>query len=73
MKGKRYTVLCYVYAVGFAGLAAIWLLQEFGVIHSSVFLPGEGLAGLIGLCWVGLAAMWLVRAIKRTKNPPKEE
>lgn len=73
MKRKLYTVLCYVYAVAFAGLAAFWLLEEFGVIHSSVFLPGEGLAGLIGLSWAGIAAFWLVRGIKRTKNPPKEE
>lgn len=73
MKGKRYTVLCYVRAVAFAGLAAFWLLTECGVIHSSVFLPGEGLAGLFGLGWAGFAVSWLVRAIKRTKNPPEEE
>ena len=73
MKGKRYTVLCYVYAVGWAGLSAFWLLMECGVIHSNTFAPGEGLPGLIGLGFAGLAAMWLVRAIKRTKNPPEEE
>ncbi len=71
MKGKRYTTLCYVYAVGWAILAALWILMYFGVISGS--MTGKGFAGLFGLIFVIYAVMWLMRAIKRTKNPPKEE
>ena len=71
MKGKRYTTLCYIYAVAWAGLSAFWLLMYFGVITGS--MTGSDLAGLIGLSFAGLGVAWLVRAIKRTKNPPEEE
>ena len=71
MKGKRTTALCYVTAAVWAAAAAFWLLQYFGMITGS--LTGDDLAAILGLVSAGLAVAWLVRAIKRTKNPPEEE
>lgn len=71
MKGKRYTTLCYVYAVGWTIMGALWLLMYFGVITGS--MTGKSLTGLLGLVYAIFAVIWLVRAIKRTKNPPEEE
>ncbi len=71
MKGKRITTLCYVTAAVWAAAAGFWLLQYFGVITGS--MTGDNLSALLGLVSAGLAVAWLVRAIKRTKNPPEEE